>query len=330
MVLAGCGAGSTGPSGDPRFNGSLTRGLVADVDEFTAWSAPENLGPPINSAFGEAGVSISRDRLTLYFTSNRDGGCGIAIENTDIWVATRPTPEAQWGEPRNLGCTLNSSALDAAPILSVDEHRMYFHSRRPNVAGGVDSDLDLYVSRRRDTRDPFGWESPERLNISTDFSEAQPAFFEDDQSGIGTLFFVSDRPGGLGRVDIWSSALLPDGTFSAANPVEELNSSFRDQAPFIRRDGLEMFLSSERDHPADAADMNGLDLFVATRSSTSAPWSTPVNLDDLTPGIVINSPVIDDRPTLSADGTKLYFQSRRDGGFGANDIYVLTRSKLSL
>src|SRR5215211_2718587 len=111
---------------------------------------------------------------------------------------------------------------------------MYFHSRRPGVVG--DNDLDIYVSRRRDRSDPFGWELPERLSVNTDFSEAQPALFEDDESGIGTLFFTSDRPGGLGRVDIWSSTLQPDGTFGDLDHVEELSSRFRDQAPFIRRD----------------------------------------------------------------------------------------------
>jgi hypothetical protein len=324
ILLAGCAGDSTRALGNGSSPASRSADLGGDVDAFTEWSPPVNLGASINSEFTEAGSFITRDGLTLYFTSNRPGGCGA----TDIWVSTRSDVEAQWGTPQNLGCIINSTALDAAPVLSLDEHRMYFHTRRPGIVG-VDEDLDIYVSRRRDTSDPFGWEAPERLSMNTDFGEAQPVFFADDESGIGTLFFVSDQPGGLGRADIWSSTILPDGTFAAAAPVAELNSSFRDQAPFIRRDGLEMFLSSEREHPTtNPADMSGLDLFVATRRTPSDPWSTPVNLDDLNPSVVINSPVLDDRPTLSFDATTLYFQSPRAGGFGANDIYVLIRSKL--
>jgi hypothetical protein len=331
---AGCGADST-----DEFGNAVQAASRAALDQFTNWSEPVNLGPgveaslgpPINTPNVEAGSFITRDGLSFYFTSNRPGGCG----ETDIWVSTRPTVGAAWGPAQHLDCTINSSALDAAPIITTDGHRMYFHSRRANVVGESNPDLDIYVSRRRDLRDPLGWEPPERLSINTDLSEGQPAFFEDDQSGIGTLFFTSNRPGGLGHVDIWSSALQPGGTFADPDLVEELSSPFRDQAPFIRRDGLEMFLSSERDNcisleqcPTNSSDMSRLDLFVATRASTSDPWSTPVNLDKLDPTIAINSPLLDDRPTLSFDGTRLYFQSPRVGGEGLGDLYVMTRSKL--
>ncbi|MGH7699602.1 MAG: hypothetical protein ACREMJ_03655, partial [Gemmatimonadales bacterium] len=66
-----------------------------------------------------------------------------------------------------------------------------------------------------------------------------------------------------------------------------------------------------------------LDLWLATRASTSDPWSTPANL-----GPVVNTTVIDARPALSFDGTQLYFQSPRPGGHGSFDLYVTTRSKL--
>jgi hypothetical protein len=66
-----------------------------------------------------------------------------------------------------------------------------------------------------------------------------------------------------------------------------------------------------------------LDLWVSTRASTSHPWSAPVNL-----GPLVNGELIDARPALSFDGTELYFQSTRPGGFGAQDLYSSTRSKL--
>ncbi|HEV8265487.1 MAG TPA: hypothetical protein VGQ06_11085, partial [Gemmatimonadales bacterium] len=150
--------------------------------------------------------------------------------------------------------------------------------------------------------------------------EVQPAIFEDDETGITTLFFAgrANAPGGLGGGDIYRSTLQADGTFGAAVLVPELSSSSQDQGPAIRRDGLEFFLTSAR-----PGTLGGVDLWTSTRASTSDPWSTPVHL-----GPVVNSAVLDDRPTLSFDGTTLYFQSPRDGGLGANDIYVLTRSTL--
>jgi hypothetical protein len=204
---------------------------------------------------------------------------------------------------------------------------LYFASDRPGGRGG----FDLYVSRRRDKRDDFGWETPVNLgsSINTIFSEQTAlAFFKDDRAGATIVYFASDRPSGVGGFDIYSSAHLADGTFSPAVLVPELSTPFSDRDPAIRRDGLEMFLTSDRPGTYGAHD-----LWVATRASTTEPWSTPVNL-----GAVINTPprppgeeqANDFRPSLSFDGTTLYFTSAfRPGNMSFMfDIWATTRSKL--
>ena len=57
-----------------------TRESVSDP-----WPQPANLGPAVNSAFNETFPSVSADRQTLFFSSNRPGGVG----GTDIWMSTR-------------------------------------------------------------------------------------------------------------------------------------------------------------------------------------------------------------------------------------------------
>jgi len=49
------------------------------------WSAPTNLGAPLNSPAADQQPSLSFDGRTLLFASNRLGGFG----GTDIWMATR-------------------------------------------------------------------------------------------------------------------------------------------------------------------------------------------------------------------------------------------------
>lgn len=305
LVLA-CAPDSTGT----RIEASLL--AVDDPAQFSDWSAPVNLGPPVNTAAGEAGASISKDGLSLYFAASRSDGCG----GFDIWVSTRGSVDDVWGEPENLGCDVNTSGLDAAPILTIDGHRLYFHSDRPGGAGGI----DLYVARRHNNRDPTDWQTPENLGsgVNTALAEAQPAIFE-DESGVISIYFAGrgGAPGGQGAADIYRSTLEADGSFGAAALVPELSSSSQDQGPFMRKDGLEFFLSSAR-----PGTLGGIDLWVSTRANTSDPWSAPVHLGSA------NSAVVDDRPTLSFDGTALYFQSLRGDGLGANDIYVLTRTKL--
>ena len=151
--------------------------------------------------------------------------------------------------------------------------------------------------------------------INTAAAENLTVRFED------TLYFNSGRPGGLGAADIYASALQPDGTFGPAVWIEELSSPSGDAPCAIRRDGLELFLGSQR----PGSNPTFFDLWVATRASTSDPWSTPVNL-----GPVVNSPppVGESRCALSFDATTLYVISDRPGGVGGIDIWVSTRTKV--
>jgi hypothetical protein len=299
---------------------AMLTGLVALANEeddgprFSDWGAPLNLGPVVNTGAGEAAPCISRDGLSLYFFSDRPGGFG----GNDIWVSERASRDDPWGPPQNLGPTVNTSGNENAPTLSRNGRRLYFASNAPGGSGG----LDLYVSRRSDKRDNFGWQPPVNLGdgVNTPADEAAATLFEDDD-GTTTLYFHSNRPGGLGLDDIYASSLVEDeddDTFGPAILVAELSSPFADRLPSVRRDGREMFLTSNR-----PGTFGLLDLWVSTRATAAYAWSTPVNL-----GPVVNSPATDGRAALSDDGTELYFHSTRPGGSGGFDLFVTRRTRL--
>jgi hypothetical protein len=312
VVLVGCRNDSAGTLAEA-IGPVPVASLSADNGPgFSDWSAPVNLGSPVNTAFNEQGVSLSKNGLSLYFNC---GGCPGNLGGTDIWVSQRPSVEDPWGTPQRLGSNVNTTSNEAAPRLSRDGHLLFFYSNRPGGFGGS----DLYVSRRRDKQDDFGWEPAVNLGdgINTTADEVQPDPFEDDATGSSTLYFASG-PAGSAGMDIYVSTLRPDGTYGSGVPVPELNSSSVDRQPAIRRDGLEIFLASDR-----LGTLGGLDLWVSSRASTSDLWSTPVNL-----GAVVNSTANDARPALSFKGTELYFQSPRPEGLGGFDLWVTTRSKL--
>ena len=300
---------------DPNAPTSVAADVMADGPEWGPWSTPINLGPVVNSPVDDNRPAISKDGLSLYITSGRPGGFG----GLDIWVSRRPSVDDPWGAAQNLGPTVNSSSNDAAPAFSPDGHRLYFHSFRPGGCGIA----DIYVSRRRDTRDDFGWGPPEDLGcvVNTPYVNAGPTIFEDETTGTTTLYFTvqNNPPGSDQGFDIYASTRTGDeGAFGPPVLVAELSSPFRDTRTTIRRDGLEMILSSGR-----PGGVGSEDLWVSTRASTLDPWSTPVNL-----GAVVNTTAFDGGPALSFDGTTLYFHSNRPGGFGGNDLYVTTRARL--
>jgi Tol biopolymer transport system component len=156
--------------------------------------------------------------------------------------------------------------------------------------------------------------------VNTTATETAPAFYANDDLGLATLFFGSDRPGGIGGFDVYETTSTNDdlstAVFGPGVLVPELSSPGRDTRTFVRHDGREIFITSDR-----SGGVGGLDLWVATREHTSDLWTTPVNL-----GAVVNSAADDGSPALSKDGGTLYFFSNRPGGFGGRDIWVTVRT----
>ena len=85
----------------------IVYGLQAERFANSEWSAPVNLGPPINTAANEMNAALSPDELSLYFVSTRAGGFGGA----DIWVSRRTSLDGPWGEPQNLGANVNAGSI---------------------------------------------------------------------------------------------------------------------------------------------------------------------------------------------------------------------------
>jgi hypothetical protein len=283
------------------------------AQRYSDWSAPVNLGPTVNSAFTDRGPAISKDGLSLYFTSARPL-VGFGAE--DIYVSQRETRDGEWGPPVNLGPIINTSFNEGVPAFSRDGHLMFFASGRTGGFGGN----DIWVSRREDTHDDFAWQPAENLGAGVNSAsiDAGPSYFENDEVGVPQLYFNSNRPGGPGISNIYVSEQTADGSFGAAVLVLELSSLAETSRSSIRHDGREIFFNSNR-----PGSINTFDLWVATRETVFDAWSEPINL-----GPTLNSGQLNVQPYISADRETLFFASIRPDGFGNTDLYMSTRTKL--
>jgi len=288
---------------------------TTSAEQFSDWSAPQNLGPLVNSTTTEQHPALSPDGLSLYFVSDRPGGAG----GTDLWASHRDRPTSAWQAPVPI-TALNSPSSEFAPGFDPTGRWLFFGSEREGGCG----DRDLWVSYRSDKKDELAWKPPVNLGcgqLSWPGFDDGPTYFREDERDFGVLFFISDRPGGIGGRDVWMASHRDGGRFSAPVNVSELNSAADDTRPAVRSDGLEFVFGSLRTGSIPSGATLSNDLWSSSRASTSVAWSTPVNL------VLLNTSATEGAPALSKDGTTMVFNSNRPGGQGGLDLWVTTRTK---
>lgn len=285
-------------------------------ESFSIFGMPQNMGETLNSPVLDSQPLISPNGLSLYFASTRTGGLG----GTDIWVSQRATLTSAWGAPQWLGATVNTNANDFASSFSLDGRQMFISSTRTDGLGV----RDIWLSTRTDPNNDFGWTSPVNLGapVNTACSDFAATYFEDTTTGINSLIFAREcDPTQPPFHDLYQSTRNADGTFNVPVPITELNSVGTETRTAIRRDGLEIFITSSRPgglgQPPPAPPT--FDIFVSTRASTTAPWNPPVLVGGL------NTADTEQSLSLSPDGSTLYFTSNRPGGSGNEDLYSATR-----
>ncbi len=206
-----------GPAGfRPGGFGSTDLWVAKRTSASQDWGIPENLGPIVNTASAEGMPSISADGLELYLSFELSGaGSG----NWEIYVTKRPTTDAQWGTPVNLGLPVSTSAMEGWPGISADGLMLFYCSTRSGGSGGP----DIWVATRATKDAP--WDEPVNLGptINSSTWEATPYLSPDGS----TLYFASDRAGGYGNFDLWQVPVYRCGDKDHPYPVGDLNEDCR-------------------------------------------------------------------------------------------------------
>lgn len=255
---------------------------------------PVNLGDAINSKYRDYFPSVTADGEKMIFSRN-------ISDNEDFYIAEKKGNK--WGIPVPLSNKINTEKFnEGAQSISADGRYLFFTGcNRPDGLGRC----DIYVSHKEGSSwgEPFNLGAP----LNTPYWESQPTISPDGN----TLYFVSNRPGGLGGYDIWKSMLKSDGYWSKPeNLGAEINTPYDEHTPFIHSDGRTLYFSSD-----GWPGMGNKDIFLS-RLGDNGKWGLPENL-----GYPINTFNEETGLIVTPDGTEGLFSSTLKGGYGDMDIY---------
>ncbi|UCE19601.1 MAG: PD40 domain-containing protein [Gemmatimonadota bacterium] len=141
--------------------------------------------------------------------------------------------------------------------------------------------------------------------MSTSLPELNSVFFPGGKEVIYSIH-VGDMK--------WAMLMMREENGRWSKPeVAPFSGEYGGVDPFVSFDGKTVYFCSNRPRSGGNKPEEDYDIWSVER--TSDGWSEPVNM-----GPPINSEAHEFYPSLTRDGT-MYFQSRREGGFGDSDIY---------
>ena len=206
----------------------------------------------------------------------------------------------------NLSENINTEYAEYAPVISADEKKLIFTSRRPdNSNPDVAEDFEYYEDIYQADFVDGQWLSaaPFPAPINGDYHNSSIALSPDGN----ILFIYTDANGG----DILESDFI-DGKWSKPKPLKGLvNSPYLENSASLSNDHKTIYFTSDK-----PGGYGGTDIYLS-HLDASGRWGSPKNL-----GAHINTEKDEESPFISKTGNHLYFSSNGHAGMGDFDIYL--------
>lgn len=210
---------------------------------------------------------------------------------------------------KNMGENINSAYDDYVPVISTDESKLLFTSRRKGSTGGL-KDItdkyyeDIYISYKEDGK----WTAAENTGkpINTKWHDATVALSAD---GRKLLIYRASFQNITGEI---YQSVLNDNKWSEPEKLSSnINSEYNEPSASIGSSEKVIYFSSDR-----PGGFGGKDIYKANKLPTGK-WGPAINL-----GPVINTRYDEDAPFIHPDNQSLFFSSEGHRNMGGYDIFV--------
>ncbi|MDR0971982.1 MAG: OmpA family protein [Bacteroidales bacterium] len=200
--------------------------------------------------------------------------------------------DGSYSEGKAMEYPFNSSSFnEGGATLSADNRELYYTFCKIGKEDYIN--CDIYYSKKEDSI----WSDVISLgtNINSPATwESQPCISPDGN----TLYFVSNRGGGYGGLDIWYSTRQLDGSFSKPiNAGGRINTPMNEKTPYLHSDGVSLYFASN-----GWKGLGGYDLFYIRLDDKKQ--KEPINM-----GYPINTEADQSGLYVTLDNKKAYFAS---------------------
>lgn len=308
-------------------NGLASCDFAMGLNESERTAIISHLDPSINKPHIEFSP-LQFDEETMVFGSLRESGLNyydvdlhdsMKIPTRKLYVAKKEGDN--WVAKGELTGPFNEAGIDVGnAVLNESGNRIYFTHCRKNWQGKPI--CQLYYSDKGDN----GWKEAVKLNGLVNFpnyTSTQPAVGRESKKNREVLYFVSDRPGGKGGMDVWYTEYDPKKKIFKAprNAGSKINTPGTENTPYYNLALHRLYFSSDG-HPG----IGGLDVFMADGEKNK--WEGIKNMER-----DINSTADDIYFNMNDNRKGGFLVSNREGGSAllsptcCDDIYAFNFEK---
>lgn len=256
---------------------------------------PQPLSDTVNAFPMQYFPVVTVDQQAIIFTRR----LGTTMDYDEDLVISRKDENGRWGRPMSLSPNINSEWNEGTCTISADGRTLIFTSCYGRRGYGS---CDLYISKK--TGDE--WSVPVNLgpHVNSSAWESQPSLSSDGR----TLYYISNRGGGIGGRDIWITHLNERNEWTRpVNAGKTINTPGDEVSPFIHPNNVTLYFASN-----GLTGFGGFDIYYSERDSMQ--WGTPKNI-----GFPINTSEDQVSLFITSDGKKGYYShevSNRPGQKG--------------
>lgn len=258
---------------------------ISHIDEKLLFN-PISLNSNVNQFPMQYFPVVTADESQLLYTK-RNGNS--SYDDEDIMISTK-AENGDWGMPESISPNINSGLNEGTCAISADGRTLVFTSCQGREGYGS---CDLYISQRNGNY----WSKPENMGpiVNSITWESQPSLSADGR----TLYFVSNRKGGLGGRDIWVTRQDQGKWTSPVNLGEKINTPYEEVSPFIHPNNQLLYFASD-----GLPGFGGFDIYYSELDKEKK-WTAIQNI-----GYPINRGTHQMSLVITADGSKgLYSDS---------------------